>query len=105
MAPQHSFDQTPGDVLHDAGPAWSDTERASVSKRIERKRKFKADVAAYVVINALLVAVWAIGSGGSFWPGWVMLGWGVLLTLDLVDLYLRRPVTDADVERALRGRR
>ena len=31
----------------------------------------------YVVVNVLLVAMWAAGGGGYFWPVWSILGWGI----------------------------
>jgi Domain of unknown function (DUF1707)/2TM domain len=34
-------------------------------------------VAAYVVVNVLLVAVWAATGAGYFWPIWPLLGWGI----------------------------
>lgn len=83
---------------HDA----ADERREAARRRLEGKRKFYADVAAYVVINAFLVVVWAIGDRGSFWPGWVMAGWGVLLLLDAARVYLRRPVTEADIDEEMR---
>ncbi len=73
-------------------------------KRVERKRKFKGDVVAYVVINAFLIGVWAVTGAGYFWPGWVLAAWGVFLALDAWNVYYRRPITEADIEREMRGR-
>lgn len=73
-------------------------------KRVEKKRKYRADVVAYVVINAFLIVVWAITGRGYFWPGWVLGVWGVFLLLSAWDLFFRREVTDEDVERELRRR-
>lgn len=74
-------------------------------RRLERQRKFRSDLVAYVVINAFLVVAWAVAGAGSFWPGWVLGGWGVLLILDGWNAFYRQPVTDADVEEELRRRR
>lgn len=74
-------------------------------KRVEKKRKFAGDVVAYLVINAFLVGVWAVSGFGYFWPGWVLAAWGVFLVLDAWNLYYRRPITEEDVERELRGQR
>jgi hypothetical protein len=72
---------------------------------VERKRKFRGDVVAYVVINMFLVGVWAMTGLGYFWPGWILAGWGVLLALDGWNVCYRKPVTDADIENELhRGR-
>jgi fatty acid desaturase len=70
--------------------------------RVERKRKFRADLVAYVVINAFLIGVWAASGMGYFWPAWVLAGWGVLLVLDAWNVFYRRPVTSTDIENELR---
>ena len=70
-------------------------------RRLEKQRKFRSDVVAYVLINAFLIVVWAL-EGGYFWPGWVLGGWGVLLMLDGWNSFYRRPVTEADIDEELR---
>jgi hypothetical protein len=75
-------------------------------RRVQSRRDLTTHVVAYVVINAMLVGIWAITGAGYFWPAWVLLAWGVGLVLNTWDVFFRRPVTDADVERELqRGRR
>lgn len=69
--------------------------------RAIRKRKFRGDLMAYVVINVFLVGIWAVAGFGYFWPGWVLAGWGVLLLLDAWDAYLRNDVTEDDIQREL----
>jgi hypothetical protein len=71
-------------------------------RRVERRRRFGADVLGYVVVNAFLVAIWALAGFGYFWPGWVLAGWGVFLILGALDVFYRRDVTDEDVQRELR---
>ena len=52
-------------------------------------------------MNAFLVGIWAVSGYGSFWPGWVLAIWGVLLLLDGWDAYFRHDVTEDDVLREL----
>ena len=77
----------------------SDYEEART--RLLRKRKFRGDLVAYLVINAFLVGIWAVTGLGYFWPGWVLAGWGVLLVLDGWDAYYRHDVTEQDIEREM----
>jgi len=77
-------------------------EYEQARKRVERKRKFGADLVAYVVINAFLIIVWAASGMGYFWPAWVLAGWGMLLVLDAWNVFVRRPVTRTDIENELR---
>jgi len=81
------------------------TERADARRRLERKRKLVGDIVAYVVVNAFLVGVWAVTGRGYFWPGWVLAGWGVALLLDAWNALYRRPITESDIDRELRGGR
>jgi hypothetical protein len=83
-------------------PGSTSPEYETARKRVERKRKFVGDLAAYVVVNAFLVVIWAVGGAGYFWPGWVLAGWGVLLALDAWNVYYRRPVTEAEIDREMR---
>jgi len=55
-------------------------------------------VVAYVVFNGFLVAIWAFTGRGYFWPAWVIGGWGVGLVLHAWDAFLRRPITEADID-------
>lgn len=86
-------------------PSSPEFDRAAARSRLERKRKFAGDVAAYIVINAFFVVIWAVSGHGGFWPGWVIGGWGVLVLLDAWSLYFRRPITAADIDRELHRRR
>lgn len=80
------------------------SDREIARKRIEAKRKFRADVVAYVIVNAFLVGAWAISGRGYFWPGWVLAGWAVFLLIDAYRVYFSAPITDADVEKEMRAR-
>ena len=80
-----------------------DPVRTAARKRIEKRRNLQGGLVAYVVVNAFLVAVWAMTGGAYFWPAWIIAGWGVGMLLGLWD-YLRGPVTEADIDDELRRR-
>ena len=75
-------------------------EREAARRRIQARRDFGSHLASYVVVNAFLVAIWAITGAGYFWPAWLLGGWGVGLVLHAWDLY-RRPITEQDIDREL----
>ena len=79
-----------------------DELRDQARKRLEKRRDLASHFVAYVVINGMLVGIWAISGAGYFWPAWVMLGWGVGLVLNVWDVFFRRPITEADIEREMR---
>lgn len=78
----------------------SEYQRARV--RAEKKRKFRSDLATYVLVNAFLVGIWAVSGFGYFWPGWVMAGWGLIMILTAWDLFFRHDVTEEDIQREMR---
>lgn len=49
--------------------------RANAVKRLKAQRDFKTHLVVYVVVNALLVFIWASSGGGYFWPIWPIAGW------------------------------
>jgi len=83
-------------VDHD-NAAWEQAR-----KRVTERRDFGSHLVAYVVINGFLVAIWALTGAGYFWPAWVLGGWGVGLVLHFWETFVRKPVTDADIEAELR---
>jgi hypothetical protein len=82
-----------------------ETLRKEATTRVRKRRDFGAHVVVYVVVNAMLIGIWAMTGQGYFWPAWVLLGWGVGLILNFWDVYIRRPVTEADVEREMQRMR
>ena len=80
----------------------NDEARKLARKRVEARRDFATHAVAYVVVNAFLVGVWALGGGGYFWPAWVLAGWGIGLVLNAWDVFGRRPITEADIDEEMR---
>lgn len=86
-------------------PPAERSEYEQARARALRKRKFRSDLVAYVVVNAFLVGVWAVTGFGYFWPGWILAGWGMFLILDAWDVFYRNELTEEDIKRELhRGR-
>ncbi len=55
---------------------------------LKKKREFAAHLLAYVLVNAFLVAIWAVTSDGTlFWPIFPILGWGIGLVFHAWDVY------------------
>jgi hypothetical protein len=87
------------------GPDDALEERRQARQRVAARRDFAKHVVTYLLVNALIVVMWASTGAGYFWPGWVIGAWGVGLALHGWDVYLRQPVTEADVDAELRRRR
>ena len=76
-------------------------ERAEARRRVQGRRDLASHAVAYVVVNMTLIAVWAMTGGRYFWPAWVIACWGAGLVLHAWDVFLRKPVTEADVDEEL----
>jgi hypothetical protein len=77
-------------------------QRKAAVDRLKNKRAFWQDLIAYVVINAFLVAVWALSGGGYFWPAWVMAAWGVGVVMHAWTAFFQKPITEEEIEREMR---
>lgn len=86
-------------------PLPATDEREAARRRLQARRDFQGHLVAYVVVNACLVLIWALTGRGYFWPIWIIALWGVGLVLHAWDAFVRRPVTESDVEAELRRRR
>jgi hypothetical protein len=57
-------------------PRMRDPRRAE-ARRAAARRGFEEHLRTYVMVMALLVAIWALTGMGYFWPVWPALGWGI----------------------------
>ena len=64
------------DVLLADLPKLKDRRRAE-ARRAAAQRGLREHVRTYVMVMALLVAIWALTGMGYFWPVWPALGWGI----------------------------
>ena len=76
--------------------------RQMALKRIKKRRDFYWHLVTYLVVNALLVFVWAIGPRVSFWPMWVMAGWGIGLAFHAWSALSKQETTEAEVQAEIR---
>ncbi len=40
---------------------------------------FRVHLAIYVVVNVMLIGIWAVSHSDHFWPVWSILGWGIFV--------------------------
>ena len=46
-----------------------------------RRRRPRPDVVPFLLVNLMLIAIWAATGAGYFWPIWPILGWGLGLVM------------------------
>lgn len=79
--------------------------REQALRSLKKRRDFHTHAFVYLTINALVWGIWVIigaTSGGWFpWPLWVTLGWGIGLVFNAWDVYVRRPITESELQREI----
>jgi len=76
--------------------------REQAVKRLKAKREFWGHVVAYVLVNGLLVVVWAMTNhiGSHFWPMWPLLGWGIGLGFHAWDVF-QKPLSEGVIRKEM----
>jgi hypothetical protein len=78
------------------------TVRERALERIEKKQEVHAHLLAYVLVNAMLVGIWAVTGAGFFWPVFPLLGWGIGIGFHAWDTYRVGEPSEAQIEREVR---
>ncbi len=78
----------------------ADRRRRAI-ERLKKRSEFWTHLTAYLLINAVIVAVWfAVADGGFFWPIFPLAGWGIGLFFHAVDVF-RRPLSEERIRREM----
>jgi hypothetical protein len=59
------------------GTPEDDGPRERVVSGLDKKSDFRIHLLIYVLVNGLLVVIWAMTGSGFFWPIFPMAGWGI----------------------------
>ncbi len=83
----------------------TDDQRQWAITRIKAKQELRSHLVIYLAVNALLVAIWAVSSGGYFWPIWPIFGWGIGLAAHAASvMFGPAQITEEQINRELEGR-
>lgn len=63
------------------------TLRERAEAQLRHRQDFAINLAAYVSVNVLLVAIWSAFGGGEFWPLAPILVWGAWLAVHARSVY------------------
>jgi hypothetical protein len=73
--------------------------RERAMQQLKKRRDFQAHALIYVLVNAFLVAIWALTSDhGFFWPLFFIGAWGIGLVMNAWDVYWRHDITEEDIQ-------
>lgn len=85
----------------DVIPDDAEASREEAIARLKKRRDFQSHFIVYVVVNATFWVLWATTTDGYPWPAWITGLWGIGLLLNGWDVYLRAPITEAEVDHEL----
>jgi len=77
--------------------ATDEAGRQQAIKSIKHRRALMQHVVGFCVVNVLMIVIWLATGGGYFWPGWILLGTGIALVVD-VATFNRRHASDISEE-------
>ncbi len=73
--------------------------REQAITQLKKKRDFRTHIFIYVIVNVMLVGIWAVTGAGFFWPIFPILGWGIGVGANAWDVYGRKPITEEEIRR------
>ncbi len=76
--------------------------RDAALKRVKAKRDFRNHLSVYLIVNGMLVLIWALSGGGYFWPIWPIAGWGVGIAINAWAVYFERPISEEEIQREMK---
>lgn len=83
----------------EVAPSTDQELREQAIRQLRKKRDFRTHLFIYVLVNAMLVVIWAVTGAGFFWPAFVILGWGIGVAAHAWDVYARKPITEEEIRR------
>lgn len=81
--------------------ARADGLRDLAIKRLKKRRDLMAHLLVYVLVNSLLVTIWALTGRPFFWPAIVMGGWGIGVVMNVWDVYFGDDFSEEQIEREM----
>ena len=58
-------------------------------KRVEEKKGFFVHLTVYIIVNIMLVLIWAFAAGGGYpWFLWPLGGWGIGLLFHFLGVFV-----------------
>jgi hypothetical protein len=85
-------------MTHDPPVGEADLRQQAI-RSLKQKRDFRSHVVTYVLVNALLVVIWAVTGAGFFWPVFPIVGWGIGVAFNAWSVYGQRPISEDQIRR------
>jgi hypothetical protein len=83
----------------DTEPRTDEELREQAILQLKKKRDFRTHIFIYVLVNAMLIVIWAVTGAGFFWPVFPIIGWGIGVGANAWDVFARKPITEDEIRR------
>ena len=81
-------------------PEITDLRQRAV-RRLKKKHDFHVHLVVYLMVNAMIVSVWAMTTHDFFWPIFILVGWGVGVVANAWDAYGGDEPTEDQISREM----
>jgi hypothetical protein len=75
--------------------------RDRAEESLKKKSEFWTHLLAFVVINGVIVVIWAMTGADFFWPAFPIAAWGIGLVFHAWDVYIERPPSEERIRREM----
>ena len=76
--------------------------RQRAVRQLKKRRDFYGHLLAFVLVNAAVITIWAwLGDGGFFWPGFLILAWGIGLVMNAWDVFYLSYEDERQIQREI----
>jgi 2TM domain len=93
------------DVRNELVAASDEGLRDQALRTIKQRRDFHTHLFIYLTINLVVWGVWVVigAMSGSWWPWplFLTLAWGVGVVANAWDIFLRRPITETELQQEM----
>ena len=78
------------------------------SKKVRARKRFFGGLATYLIVNAVLIVIWALSGQGYPWFLWPLGIWGVFVLVDYLRIFIfgkgsDQQAIEKEVEKMKRG--
>ena len=78
------------------------------SKKVTARKRFYGGLATYLIVNAVLIVIWALSGQGNMWFLWPLGIWGIFVLGDYLRIFVfgkgsDQQAIEKEVEKMKRG--
>ena len=70
------------------GPMTEEQIYEEATKRVKDRKRFYGGLATYLIVNAVLIVIWALSGQGYPWFLWPLCIWGVFVLGDYLRVFV-----------------